>query len=273
MKVGNAEDVGKVDACARNIDLRSVGLRTSTHNLPLPGLTGPIVNFIKRLQGNGPQAFEWDILPENRHPLNREAIVQCFHKLNDRLFLINRGFLVDGNSTDWQIAVTTSTNALYTLRYILHSRPSLAALALHLAEEGIPFYTLLKLDPLPSSISLDSIKTRIPRRGVDYRFTPADFRSYVAERKQLLGTPRARAAILRGGIVGRLAKEHLEADSVALVPSSIVISHRLGCSVQSAGTIYWDDGLTADELAIICGLYCCYTCMFSCFMVSSSNYI
>jgi hypothetical protein len=253
--------------------LKSVGLRTSTHNLPLPGLTGPIVGFIKRLQGDGPRAFEWDISPENRQPLNREAIVQCFHKLNERHFLVNRDFLVDGHLTDWQIAVTTSTNALYTLRHILHSHPSSAALAQHLAEEGIPFYTLLRLDPLPSSIPLDSIKTRIPRRGANYHFTPADFGSYVAERKQLLATPRARAAVLRGGIVGRLAKEHLEADSVVFGPSSIVTSHRLGYSVQVAGTIYWDDGLTADELAIICGLYCCYTGMFSCFMVSSSNYI
>jgi hypothetical protein len=255
--------------------LKSVGLQTSTHNRPLPGLTGPIVNFIKRLQGDGPQAFEWDILPGNRQPLNREAIVQCFHKLNDRLFLINSSFLVDENLTDWQIAVTTSTNALYTLRYILHSseRPSSAALAQHLAEEGIPFYTLLRLGPLLSSIPLDSIKTRIPRRGANYHFTPADFGSYIAERKQLLATPRARAAILCGGIVGRLAKEHLEADSVVFGPSSAVTSHRLGYLVQAAGTTYWDDGLTADELAIICGLYCCYTGVFSCFLISSSNYI
>jgi hypothetical protein len=133
-----------------------------------------------------------------------------------------------------------------------------------LAEEGISFYTLLRLKPLPSSIDLNAFKTRIPRRGANYRFTLADFDSYVAERKQLLATPRARAAILQGGIVGRLAKEHLDVDSATFGPSSCVTVHRLGCSVEDedAGVTYWDDGLTNDELAVICGYYCCYTGMF-----------
>ena len=249
--------------------LKSIGLQTSTHNHPRPGLTGPIVDFVKRLQIDRPRAFEWDLLPENRQPLNRQTIVECFHKLNGGLFLINRSFLVDEIFIDWQVAVTTSANALYTLRYILHlpKYPSSPALVQHFAEKGIPFHTLLQLNPLPSYIPLDSIKTRIPRRGANYCFTPADFGSYVAERKQLLATPRARAAILRGGIVGRLAKEHLDADSAAFGPSSAVTAHRLGYSVEAAGTTYWDDGLTTDELAIICGLYCCYTGMFSCFIV------
>ena len=241
--------------------MKSVGLQTGTHHAP-PGLTGYIVDFIRRLQGGGPRDFEWDILSGNRQPLNRETIVKCFHKLNG-VILVDGSFLVDGNLTDWQIALTTSANALYTLRYILQSSesPSSAALARHLAEEGIPFYTLLRLNPLPSSIHLNAFKTRIPRRGANYRFTLADFSSYVAERKQLLATPRARAAILRGGIVGRLAKEHLEVDSVTFGPSSSVTVHRLGHSVEDedAGVTYWDDGLSDDELAVICGLYCCYT--------------
>jgi hypothetical protein len=239
------------------------------------------VDFVRRLQGSGPgkgscpRDFEWDILPGNRQPLNREAISKCFHKLKDGLFLVNGSFLADGNVTDWQIAVTTSANALYTLLYILQSSgyPSSAALARHLAEEGIPFYTLSVLDPLPSSISLNAFRTRIPRRGANYRFTPTDFRLYVAERKQLLATPRARAAILRGGIVGRLAKEHLEVDSVIFGPSSCVIAHRLGYSVEAAGITYWDDGLTDDELAVICGLYCCYTGMFTSSYFILSNYV
>jgi hypothetical protein len=243
--------------------LKSVGLQTGIHHQP-PGLTVPIVDFIRRLQGSGPQAFEWDILPGNRQPLNRESIVKCFHKVNEWLFLVNGSFLADGNLTDWQISVTTSANALYTLRYILQSSeyPSSASLARHLAEKGIPFYTLVRLNALPSSIPLDAIKTRIPRRGANYHFTPTDFGSYVAEREQLLATPRGRAAILQGGIVGRLAKEHLEVDSVTFGPSSSVTAHRLGFSVEVAGITYWDDGLSDDELAIICGLYCCYTGIF-----------
>jgi len=214
-----------------------------------PGLTRPIVDFIRRLQGGGPREFEWDIMPGNRQPLNREAIVKCFHKINEGLFLIDGSFLANGDLTDWQIAVTTSANALCTLRYILQSSEHLssAALARHLVEEGIPFYTLSRLNPYPSSVHLDAFKTRIPRRGAGYLFSLADYGSYVAERKQLLAIPRARAAILRGGIVGRLAKEHLEVDSVTFGPSSSVAAHRIGYSVEANGVTYWDDGLSNDE--------------------------
>jgi hypothetical protein len=45
--------------------LKSVGLVPAIHPQP-PGLTGPIVDFIRRLQGGGPRDFEWDILSGNR---------------------------------------------------------------------------------------------------------------------------------------------------------------------------------------------------------------
>ncbi|KAF8881965.1 hypothetical protein CPB84DRAFT_1851432 [Gymnopilus junonius] len=177
--------------------LKSIGLRTSAYNCPCPGLTGPIVNFIRGLQGRGPQGNEWDLLLGNRQPLEHRLVVKAFHKLNDKLFLLHHTFLDVENSSDWQIGVTSSTNALYILRYLLQApeKPSSAVLAQHLAEQGVPFYTFLRLAPLPSSISLDAITT------------------YVAQHGQLLTTPRAHAAILHGGIVGRLAKEHLEVNS------------------------------------------------------------
>ena len=254
--------------------MSEVGWPPEWHPPPLPSLTSLIVEFIRHLQRGGALEFEWDILAGNRQSLNGEAL-KYFHMLSKGLFLVDGSFLVDGNSTDWQIAVTTSANALYILRYFLQAseKPSSVGLARHLAEEGIPFYTLFKLDHFPSSIDLNAFNTRIPRRAANYRFTRADFDSYVAERKRLLATPRARAAILQGGIVGRLAKEHLEVDSVTFGPSSSVTGHRLGYTVEVAGITYWDDGLSDDELAIICGLYCCYTGMFNSSYLILSNYI
>ena len=110
--------------------LKSVGLQSGIH-LRLPGLTGPIVDFIRRLQGDGPQKHEWDILPGNRQPLNPKDILKCFYKLDTGHFLVNGNFVADRHSIDWQIAVDTSANALYILRYLLQSSdyPSSAALA------------------------------------------------------------------------------------------------------------------------------------------------
>ena len=48
-------------------------------------------------------------------------------------------------------------------------------------------------------------------------------------------------------------------NSVIFGPSSSVTAHWLGYSVEAAGSTYWYDGLSNDELAMICGLYCCYT--------------
>jgi hypothetical protein len=56
-------------------------------------------------------------------------------------------------------------------------------------------------------------------------------------------------------------------------PSSSVTAHRLGCSVEDNGATYWDDGLSDDELAVICGLYCCYTGTFTSWYFILSNYI
>ena len=48
-------------------------------------------------------------------------------------------------------------------------------------------------------------------------------------------------------------------DLVIFGPLSSVTAHQLGYSVEAAGSTYWDNGLSNDELAMICGLYCCYT--------------
>jgi hypothetical protein len=67
-------------------------------------------------------------------------------------------------------------------------------------------------------------------------------------------------ALLEGGLIGQIAKEHLGHHSAALGPSSAVTNHRQGFSVMdTAGITYWDDRLTDDEIHLICGMYHCYT--------------
>ncbi len=70
------------------------------------------------------------------------------------------------------------------------------------------------------------------------------------------------AALLVGGLVWRLALEHLGMESVSFGPSSAVVQHGLGYLFKVPdGQIYIDDGLTQNELEVICGLYRCYTGM------------
>ncbi|KAF8900672.1 hypothetical protein CPB84DRAFT_1659965, partial [Gymnopilus junonius] len=76
----------------------------------------------------------------------------------------------------------------------------------------------------------------------------------------LLSSSRGRAALLTGGLLSRLAKEHIGIDSACFGPSSAVTEHHLGCHFMADdGTVYWDDMLTEEEMDVICGFHMCYT--------------
>ena len=71
----------------------------------------------------------------------------------------------------------------------------------------------------------------------------------------------------------RLAQLSFKVELLTFGPSSYVTSLRLGSTVKVAGVTYWEDGLCDDELAVICGLYCCYTGTFTSWYFIPSNYI
>ena len=77
----------------------------------------------------------------------------------------------------------------------------------------------------------------------------------------VLTSPQGWAALLRGGIIGRIAKEFLSING-ALDGSSVeVTAHRVGYIAPSGNddTRFCDDHLTDNEIAIICGTYSLYT--------------
>ncbi|KDR66683.1 hypothetical protein GALMADRAFT_147735 [Galerina marginata CBS 339.88] len=241
--------------------LKSVGLRAGDQNAPIPGLSGAIIEFIRGLQGRGPHESQWDLLSHNHIAVKASAIHSIFRKIREDLFLLDASGLDASKPTPWCIAVKKPVHVIYIWRILFQEQMSAASLAMHLAEQGIPFHTLMLLGPSFSSISLDAITTKIPRRLANYKFLPADYHAYVAQRARFFSSsPRTRAALLEGGMTGRLAREHLGIEDAALGPSTAVTIHRLGYSIDcSSGATYWDDKLTPEEIAVICGLHHCYT--------------
>jgi hypothetical protein len=80
----------------------------------------------------------------------------------------------------------------------------------------------------------------------------------------VLSSPQGRAALLRGGIVARIAKEYISNDSAFEGPSVEVTAHQVGYLVPSEdGIRLCDDDLTEHEVAIICGSYSLYTRMYT----------
>jgi hypothetical protein len=240
--------------------IKNVGLDASKY-LPSVDYAETVVGFIKGFMvPAGPSMELWDLRPSNRRRIDRECLNVIITKQNDNLFFLGPPSLGDEPRCSWTIALTNAANALFVYRLIVEKDFSAISLAYVLIDEGIRFLTLLPLQPLSIPSSIRTVRSVIPIRVKDYSFNESDYHSYVRERARLLSSPRGRAALLQGGIIGRIAKEHLGHDRGAFGPSSAITVHREGFSfVDSAGTTYWDDRLTDDEILSICGLYHCYT--------------
>jgi hypothetical protein len=65
-------------------------------------------------------------------------------------------------------------------------------------------------------------------RLISYTFTKADFDMAMLACQSVLASPQGWAALLQGGIVGRIAKEYLRIDGILDGPSVEVTAHRVG---------------------------------------------
>ena len=241
--------------------MKALGRFAGPHNPPLLDFPESIIHFIKALQSpSGPNSDEFDCFPDNRITIKTSRLFRDIVRIEK--FFVVQPHAFEPNSFPWSIALYDVPQALYVFRLLLKNSHTSAALAHILLEEGVAFRTVQPLRDVYSRSSLDDIVTIVPIRLSDYIFKASDYDVYVHHHAMILSSPRGRAALLRGGIVGRLAREHLAIDSACLGPSSSVTVHRVGFNiVDGDGMKYWDDELTDDEIDVICGLHRCYTGM------------
>ena len=164
---------------------------------------------------------------------------------------------------EWILGVHSTTVVLYICRYILENphAHTFVTIAHRLLERNIPFRTLLALPCSPRQKTIAEIYTPSSHRETTHQFTVADFETAMLRCQAVLSLPQGRAALLQGGIVGRIAKEYLSVDGVLAGPSLEVTGHRVGYLGSSGtnGILYCDDELTENEIAAICGTYTLYT--------------
>ncbi len=163
----------------------------------------------------------------------------------------------------WSLGVRSASVAIYVCRLIV-SNPlvhTILTIAHHLLSRCIPFRTLLRVRSYPDDKSLSKKHSPVSFRRENYRFTELDFESAMLHCKAVLRTGEGRAAMLRGGILGRIAQEFLSLDGILDGPSAEVILHRAGfvTPAEQEGCSYWDDDLTEDEIAVVIGTYTMYT--------------
>lgn len=158
----------------------------------------------------------------------------------------------------WELLVDAVTAVeLYRRRTIM--------CALHavefLVDRGIPFRTIFIPDQREGLHLCPPVQTVLGWRLPDFAPTSWDYREYERRVYALISQPKGRAALLRGGIVWRLAIEVLGGDWRELAkagPSEDFIYYGQ-VFVPPRGDHYYDDGLSSDELDVICGVYKVYT--------------
>jgi hypothetical protein len=240
-----------------NNHMKALGRVAGPNNPPVPNFHESIIRFIDALHSReGPNSDNFDVFPDNRVAINSSRVFGTIHYFNQFFVVLPHAI----QSSSWTIALYDLPRALFVYRLLLKDIHTPTSLARILLDEGVAFRTVMPLADVYLKSSLSDIVTIVPIRLSDYVFKPSDYEVYVHQRAMILSSPRGRAALLRGGIVGRLAREHLSIDSACLGPSPSVTIHRIGFNITDKhGVKYWDDDLTENEINVICGLHHSYT--------------
>ena len=219
------------------------------------GLGQVVFDFCKTLTSNNqPDPSLWDLSRNNRQPLSLSNRIAHLRHLPSGVLLFD---FEQAATVPWKVSVSRPVSALFICR--LDPAYNDVDIARALLERGIPFRTLLPLRPITPSPSRSSPSPPIRLPG--YKFTKDDYVAYLHQRAVILHGCRGRAALLRGGILWRLAVQETSFDTVLGGPSSAVLVHRHGFSIQGhqSGDELWDDDLSENDVFAICGAYKCYT--------------
>jgi hypothetical protein len=236
------------------------------------------LEFLESLnKSKTPKNSSWDIASGNRMSIASSALFRRMRVIGigeEKMYVFD---FKEAATVPWMVALRNVVDALYVCR--LDHRGGLQKTDFEVAREllyhGIQFCTLLPVKPLLMSITP---AITVPVRLRDYKFTEDDYYAYEQQRAALLSDPRvARAALLRGGIVWRLAVATLSFDDVLEGPTTAATLQRRGIVIRTDDHLVdlCDDGLNQLELDIICGLYHCLTGLhsFKLSKLSSNNYI
>ncbi|CAA7258489.1 unnamed protein product [Cyclocybe aegerita] len=180
-----------------------------------------------------------DLNATSDQPLATTFSFDTVERVNEDLYVFK---LPPSPSCKWVIGVDHPTIVLYICRLVA-SAPNthtVLTIASHLLEHHIPFRTLLQASLEPERLDLPYADDAI--HFDNHQFTMAEFDSAMLECR-------------------RIAREFGSKESGLQGPSIKVTAHHSGYFVPSKcdGYFYWDDDLTGEEIACLCGTYCLYT--------------
>lgn len=160
----------------------------------------------------------------------------------------------DDDDTDWHIFVTDPATVVQCIQKSFQRTSSIAR---YLLACGIQFSTVnvhkpngMKMTPSPRKTDL------LGYRGENHVFTAEDYKMYETRCRNLLLERGTRAAVMKGGIIQRLAIEIMGQDisNVLVGPSKDSEAQGLLLSDKNGYQLI-DDVITEGECEILCGVY------------------
>ncbi|KAJ7888381.1 hypothetical protein B0H14DRAFT_2337247, partial [Mycena olivaceomarginata] len=211
--------------------------------------------FLQHLLEGDLRGFQAELcdltLPDSDLALEWNVDVEIISQQDKKLYLIRpRGSEAPGPS----ILLESTATVLQIIR--LGWGHDFAHLIRELVELGVEFHPSWERPANHAPLAPPSINT-LGHRPAGYKPTFVDFGVYIQWRDAFLRSPRGRAALFYGGIVGRLARSAIPdfADIACLDPSEDIL--KTGARVLSGNReeALWHEALTPDEINLICGVY------------------
>ncbi|KAF7964826.1 hypothetical protein HWV62_2643 [Athelia sp. TMB] len=222
-----------------------------------------VVDFVTyALSKNVPPTL-WDLHPCSRHPINPVGQYVRVVRLTNRGSVI---YEIVPNSTgcsdrlNWRLVVDNALTALECIRRSTIDITKADYVKFFLAS-GRQFSTQSFVHPPPPP-RLSPARTQYSQGGLGARHanhesSVADYIAYEKKRNVFLLCDRARAAVMKGGIIWRLSVHSIDQNMVLNGPVDITSGLYSRMDDENYGS--WDDELTEDELDLISGVYKIFT--------------
>lgn len=197
----------------------------------------------------------YDLSPTSTSPLehnfNRQFKVIIMALEPFRIFFLQEAG--HASRRPWTLALFDASTVLESFRRNDRSLEDLVTYFLH---SGRQFSTRLLVKSLPLLPKKHSPLISLGWRHADAKVKGHKYIYYERLRAHFFSRPHSRAALLRGGIVWRLAVEALSGfreEDILLGPSTDYSTY--GTAIRLGGSIWVDDDLSEHETDLICGVY------------------
>ncbi|KAF7977004.1 hypothetical protein HWV62_4936 [Athelia sp. TMB] len=223
-----------------------------------------VVDFVTYVLSQKVPPTLWDFDPSSHHPINPVGqyvrVVRLTNRCSVIYEVVPNNFTGCSGNLNWRLVVDNALTALECIRRSTTGITKTDFVNFFLAS-GRQFNTQsFVYSPPPPR--LPPARTQYSQGGLgarhdNYESCLADYIAYERKRDAFLLCDRARAAVMKGGIIWRLTVHAIDRNLVLDGPVDITSGLYSRMDGEQYGS--WDDELTDDELHLITGVYKIFT--------------